>query len=58
MRCEECGSSKHRTEDCQIAEKARLMAQGLYYVVGDGSEEGDEIVVLDPEDAALFTEGR
>jgi hypothetical protein len=34
------------------------MAQGLYYVVGDGSEEGDEIVVLDPEDAALFTEGR
>lgn len=52
MRCKECGSSKHRTEDCPIANYARLINQGLYY------EEGDEIVVLDPEDAVLFTEDK
>lgn len=52
MLCKECGSSEHRTENCPIAKYARLMAQGLYY------EEGDEIVILDPEDAALFTEDK
>jgi hypothetical protein len=52
VRCEECGSSEHRTEDCPIPEVARLINAGLYY------EEGDEIVLLDPEDATLFTEGR